>query len=74
MDKPPPTAKDRRDALPYLATAWAARLLTFAALGAGLWAWVRFGPLAGLVALGAALWAARGVQAPMPDELRKRFD
>ncbi len=65
---------DRNDARPYLVTAWLARALTFGAIGAGIAAWARWGPLAGLVAGALAVWLARAAKAPMPDDLRNKFD
>jgi len=69
-----PSAKDRAQARPYLLTARASSVLALGAVVGGFVAMARHGPLAGLVALLVGLWVARLARAPMPDDLRKRFD
>lgn len=68
-----PTHADKALARAHLVTGQAARLLSVAAIVAGVLAWARYGPLAGIVAGAACLWVARAAKAPMPPDLADKF-
>lgn len=69
-----PTPQERGAAWPYLVAAWLARGMVGAALGFGLYAFARWGPIGGLVAGVGAVWLARLAKPPMPPDLRRKFD
>lgn len=69
-----PSRADRAKAAPYLLTALLSRVLLFAAVAGGLWAAIALGPLAGIAAFCLGLWVARLARAPMPPDLRDKFN